>query len=479
MEEAAAGEVLLLRAYEHTGFAPWTEADRAWASRAALSAVGSEAPGEQFLAARAQLALRRLEPLDPPLARWRALRPRRIEGLLVVMALGFAAGLLLDRIGSAQRINLLAPPVWALIAWNLAVYGWLGVQALFAPASAGRLRQAVVARLQRWRARGLEGEGGSTAVWKAFAADWALHGLPLNTARVALALHLGAAALALGVLAGMYLRGLVLDYRVGWESTFLDAATVRSLLSTLLAPASAASGLTVPDVAGVQALRVPAGAAPTASAAPWIHLYGLAAGAAGGVATHRAGMLGRLARAPAATAVAPVAAGALFPAPAVAAARWPHAGAGVAACRHTPDAAALAALKALFTRVFGDGFAVAGGADRGLRRRGSAGRPAGRRPARCAWRCSTWEPRPKAESQGRLMRTLALPALMLVDEGAFAQRFGAASPRRAERRGAWSALGTSLGIAVLFVHLRAADMDEAEAALQAALTPAVPGALVA
>ena len=106
-----------------------------------MAAVGSDAPGEQFLAARAQLALRRLEPLDPPLARWRALRPRRIEGLLVVLALGFAAGLLFDRIGSAQRINLLAPPVWALIAWNLAVYAWLGVQALRAPASAGRLRR--------------------------------------------------------------------------------------------------------------------------------------------------------------------------------------------------------------------------------------------------------------------------------------------------------------------------------------------------
>ena len=122
MNEAAAGEVLLLRAYERSGFAPWTEADRAWASRAALAAVGNDAPGEQFLAARAQLALRRLEPLDPPLARWRALRPRRIEWLLMVLVLGFTVGLLFDRIGSAQRINLLAPPVWALIAWNLAVY---------------------------------------------------------------------------------------------------------------------------------------------------------------------------------------------------------------------------------------------------------------------------------------------------------------------------------------------------------------------
>ena len=89
------------------------------------------------------------------------------------------------------------------------------------------------------------------------------------------ALHLAAAALGLGLVAGLYLRGLVLDYRVGWESTFLDAATVQPLLATLLAPASALSGIAVPDVAGVQALRLPQAEGTDASAAPWIHLYAL------------------------------------------------------------------------------------------------------------------------------------------------------------------------------------------------------------
>ena len=41
--------------------------------------------------------------------------------------------------------------------------------------------------------------------------------------RAETALHAGAAALALGLVAGLYVRGLVLDYRAGWESTFLDA----------------------------------------------------------------------------------------------------------------------------------------------------------------------------------------------------------------------------------------------------------------
>jgi len=54
MNEQAAGQVLLLRAFETTGFARWTDEDRAWASRSALQALGTEAPAEAFLAARAQ-----------------------------------------------------------------------------------------------------------------------------------------------------------------------------------------------------------------------------------------------------------------------------------------------------------------------------------------------------------------------------------------------------------------------------------------
>jgi hypothetical protein len=480
MNEASAGEVLLLRAYEHTGFAPWTEADRAWASRAALTAVGSDAPAEQYLAARAQLALRRLEPLDPPLARWRALRPRRIEGLLVVLVLGFAAGLLFDRIGSAQRINLLAPPVWALIAWNLAVYGWLGVQALFAPVSAGGLRRGVSALLQRWRARRLEGDGGSRAVWKAFAADWTLHGLPLNTARVALALHLGAAALALGVMAGMYLRGLVLDYRVGWESTFLDAGTVHALLSALLAPASALSGIAVPDAAGLQALRSPQpGMASAASAAPWIHLYA--------VLLLLWVVLPRLvlaswsgARARALQRQFPLSLddpyfqrllwqqhGGALPVRV-----WPHA--------RTPDARALATLQRLVAGAFGKGATlqiaatVAYGAEDGPL---DSGAYDGVRLVLCDLGAT-----PEPESQGRLLRALAAPEAvpppLLVDEAAFVQRFGAASPRVEERRQAWRALADSLGASAVFADLHANDQAAAGRALQSVLMLS-PGRAVA
>lgn len=467
MNESAAAEVLLLRAYESTGFARWTDADRAWASRSALQAVGADATAEDFLAARAQAALGRLAPLDPLLPRWRALRPWHAAAIGLAVLLAFAAGLLVDHVGSAQHINLLAPPVWALIAWNLAVYVALLLQPLFA--RRGGLRRALSGLLSRWRQRRL-GEGGTAPVWQAFAADWAAASAPLQGARMALALHLGAAALALGLLAGLYLRGLVLDYRVGWESTFLDAGRVQSLLSTLLVPASALTGVAVPDVAGMRALRLPQADPLAASAAPWIHLYaaqlllcvllprlGLALWA-----LRRARLLRRDLPLPLAE-------------PYFQRLRrqqqgnrqrlrvWPHA--------RTPQAQAVARLKDLLQRIYGDGVSlqvepvVAYGSE-------DAPVPPAADDALRLVLCDLGAT-PEPESQGRLLQALGRP-LLLLDESAFVQRFGAGSPRLAERRQAWSALASSLGCRAVFVDLQAADPAPAEAALQAALEQAVP-----
>ena len=70
----------------------------------------------------------------------------------------------------------------------------------------------------------------------ALTADWARVAAPLYAARAARILHLAAAALALGVIAGLYVRGLAFEYRATWESTFLDPAQVRALLAAALAP---------------------------------------------------------------------------------------------------------------------------------------------------------------------------------------------------------------------------------------------------
>ena len=62
-----------------------------------------------------------------------------------------------------------------------------------------------------------------------FVAEWSEAARPLLTARAVRLFHVCAAAVGIGLIAGLYLRGIALDYRAGWESTFLDARQVRAL----------------------------------------------------------------------------------------------------------------------------------------------------------------------------------------------------------------------------------------------------------
>ena len=251
MTEDQARQVLLLQAQEIAGDAPqWQVEDRRWATRQAVATVGEQATPETFVVARAALALQRLLPRDPAAQRWLGRRAWHPAWVALALLLGGVTGLAVDQLGPPQRVNLLAPAVWAVVGWNLLVYA-----ALLLPLK----WQGMRGWLSRWALRGHEH----------VAVLWARHAAPLTGARLALVLHAAAATLALGLVAGLYLRGLVLDYRAGWQSTFATVDQVQTALRWLLAPASAVTGIAVPDVA---LLRVGPGADATATAAPWIHL---------------------------------------------------------------------------------------------------------------------------------------------------------------------------------------------------------------
>ncbi len=233
------------------GGVAWTGDDRAWATREAVAIVGEHASPDLFATTRANLALGRLLPRDEAGQHFLARRFWHAAWVLLAMAAGLVAGLLVDQLGPPLRVNLLAPAVWAVVAWNLVVYALLLV-----PRSA-----------QAWPApllRGLQARAEGATL------GWLRHAAPLSGQRLLLLMHSAAATLALGLMAGLYLRGLVLDYRAGWQSTFLSADTVQALLNLLLAPASLLTGVPVADVGP---LRLPPGAEASASAAPWIHLY--------------------------------------------------------------------------------------------------------------------------------------------------------------------------------------------------------------
>jgi hypothetical protein len=272
MNEAAARQVLLARAYDSTAPSPnWNGDDQAWARHATVRRVGEQASVESFVVQRAGIVTERLAVRDRSIPRLlRALEWRRWLGWAVA-ALAFFAGIGTDALSAGSKVNILAPPLLATLAWNL------GVFALLAARRAGLLPGRVATlggRLSSMLARLAGGaraarDGGPPA--RRFLRDWTAASAGLHAARAARVLHLAAAAFALGLLAGLYLRGLAFEYRAGWESTFLDAAAVRALLGAVLGPASAVTGIALPDAAQLAAIRFPAAAGE--NAARWIHLH--------------------------------------------------------------------------------------------------------------------------------------------------------------------------------------------------------------
>jgi hypothetical protein len=105
-----------------------------------------------------------------------------------------------------------------------------------------------------------------------YTADWTQLSWKLTHARLSRTVHLSAAAFALGAILSLYARGLLTEYAAGWESTFLDANQVHTLLSWLFAPALflfPIEGFSVADVQALRFVQEPSGA----GGARWVHLY--------------------------------------------------------------------------------------------------------------------------------------------------------------------------------------------------------------
>ena len=434
LDEAAARRVLMVQAFE-TGPAdgkPWTAEDRALVTRLARETTPVDARPERYLDERARHALHMLAPRDKAVARWLDRRLWRPGWTLLALLLGAVLGLAADALGGSQHINLLAPPVWVVMAWNLLVY-----LSLLLP---------VPKRARAWLARRLARVPGGSAPLQACGQAWARHGWPLAVARAALLLHLAAAALAAGLVAGLYLRGLVLDFRAGWQSTFLDAATVQTVLATLLAPAVAATGIALPDAAALEALRVGPQGAASASAAPWIHLY--------------AAMLALFV-------VAPRLALAVW---AAARSRW--------LARHValPKDDPLG-LRALLAQVLGPGLqmTVADATSYGNEEAAAQLAPETETTLRLA--LVDLGTTPEEDTHGRFLQALrqsapGVPLLLLADSSDFDRRFAATPARGAERRAAWQQLAAAHDAAWAAAALNspAAADETTTAALEAALS---------
>ncbi|MBK9704901.1 MAG: DUF2868 domain-containing protein [Betaproteobacteria bacterium] len=487
MDEFSALEVTAMRAVETRDRARllWTDADRSWASRAAAEVVGEHADTPTFIARRARLTLERIGETHPSLPRAvRALRWRPWVGWSIVVG-ALILGVAVDRIGGAQRVNLLAPPVFALLAWNLGVYVALAVGYVVRYGGArppGPLR-ALVTRLagrggRRDRGRPAaapDREATITSCTAALTADWSRLAAPLYAARSARILHWAAAALAMGVIAGLYLRGLAFEYRASWESTFLDAAQVRALLAVALAPGSWLTGLAVPGVAEIEAIRTPAGE----SAARWLHLLAasilaivvvprlvLAAGA-GLVERYRAGRL-------------PLPLAEPYFQRLLRGFRGGPVRLRVLPYSYATPPAALAGLEAIAARVFGGSAAltveapVAYGDEDTFARRGGLD---GQGPVIALFNLTAT---PEEEAHGAFLSVLtarrdpAQPLLVFVDQSAFRARWPDDAARLRERRVLWDDFLAARRVTAIHVDLGAPDLPAADAAIDAALAGPEP-----
>jgi hypothetical protein len=206
--------------------------------------------------------------------------------LTLLIGCALVGGFLADPIGPAGHINLLNFPLLTLLLWNAVVYVGLLFNMIVPRASRDRsqfgllglaewlLGLGVKGRLNRLRSD--HAQSPAEAQWIAsslssYAARLLHSGRDLLITHARSLLHAAAAALATGVMAGLYLRGFSFLYKAGWDSTFMEAVGVHTFLSILFAPATWFLGTSVPGVEAIADLRGTA----RANAAIWIHFWAM------------------------------------------------------------------------------------------------------------------------------------------------------------------------------------------------------------
>jgi hypothetical protein len=293
MRERDAQAVLLVRAVEEADTAGTVlpEHERVAATSRALDGMVVEQLAarqrEEVLGRRARTLLDKLEQRHPLLQRILASIRAGAAPTVVACAVALALGLATNLLGPHKKINLLAAPLLGLLAWNLLVYLAMpltyAVRVVAKRGGAGSLSRRgpivawlsglLVARPSGSLVRRItERDDRSTpaAVFAdaliEFFAGWRRAAGPLLAARTRRMLHLAALAMVAGAVGGVYLRGIAFEYRVTWESTLLDAQAVQALLGVVLGPAALLLGVSIPNVAPLQAPG-------SGNAAIWIHLY--------------------------------------------------------------------------------------------------------------------------------------------------------------------------------------------------------------
>lgn len=232
---------------------------------------------EGLLRARAAQVLQVVENRSPALAAFQHRRPALRWLAVAVPLAAVALGAFTDRIANPHRVDLLSLPLLAILGWNLVVYTVLaGTYMLQRPRKRPRnfsVAADLAQRLANWHPRM---DALQARVMAGFSHQWFTVTSALQGQRLRKVLHLAAAGWAMGVVLSLFARGLVVEYRVGWESTFLDAAQVHAILRVLLSPVLWLLPFQPFSAADIAALRfgegTPLGAGAVAGPR-WVYLY--------------------------------------------------------------------------------------------------------------------------------------------------------------------------------------------------------------
>ncbi len=229
-------------------------------ARAAASRMARDTDDAAFLTKRAAiLAELPGAPKAPevPAGSWLARLPAWAPWAVTGGA--FLLGWIVNELGPDKSLNLLAFPLLGLILWNLTVCSF----SLWAAWNARRKPSAVPVAARRAPAT-----DAATVARVEYASGVAAWEKPRQQAKMKWTFHAAALALALGIVGGMYVRGLAKEYKATWESTFLERPQVKTLTSLVLGPASLITRIKVPD---------PDEKGVSQPAAPWIHLWAASA----------------------------------------------------------------------------------------------------------------------------------------------------------------------------------------------------------
>jgi hypothetical protein len=222
---------------------------------------------------RAETIAQRASGRDPTVAALLQPSPRLRWLAMGLPWVALLLGLVLDRIANAHRVDLLSPPLLTVLAWNLVVYALLAWRALRRPH--GRGPSAMLRTLAPWARPAHSGRGGRRGLAARIAADfhtrWLAHAAAQLQHQAARVLHLCAAAWAAGIALSLLLRGLVVRYQFGWESTFLDAGQVHAIVSALFWPLTTVFGLAPFSLQEITATQNFAGEG--AAGGRWVWMY--------------------------------------------------------------------------------------------------------------------------------------------------------------------------------------------------------------